>query len=234
LVLFGVGLILPPATDLSGPAWLSALSALQAGLAAYWADTVQSLVISPTALELDVLYDMPCNEIRRGMLELFSDRSSPVFRPVAKRSGSEWAMYVVPCVATVPVGTAPQFVSKALLPGAPTNPLMQLKHRVESFLETACSVEQAPMMLPPSNWANLFSFVRGMGFRKIARELIQATPEAKTQWSLSFQNKKLTMANFRARKQFEFSFPEETLADIQSLVVPTAQSLSLEFHGNIS
>ncbi|KWT98402.1 hypothetical protein APY03_0537 [Variovorax sp. WDL1] len=79
------------------------------------------------------------------------------------------------------------------------------------------------------DWANLFSFVRGMHFRKAVRELVTDRPEASNDWVLKFDAPTLRLTNFKARITKEFLFPEETPADVRQIAAAPASQLGIPY-----
>lgn len=230
LVVGGIGLLLPSELELSHPTWVKAVTKLTNGLSALWVDEVESVGVSQAPCALGSLALLSPTGLREEASRVFNGSNS--FEGLAFESPTEhgWQPYVIPFIAVLEPSKARDFVRKALMPGAPTQVLMALKHRFESCFEEAGLTP--PLMFPPSSWPNIFSMMRAVHFRKVARSLISEHPQNYRSWALNFCTPTLELTNFPARVASSFTFPEETAADVAAMVGPLVKEFDITFHGS--
>jgi hypothetical protein len=228
LILGGVGVLVPPGFDFQVDQWANAIEGLESGLASLWSDFAHAIVVMPEASPLDSLCRLRPQEVRSGLLQLFTDKWAEAFNLCEEPPADNWSAFVLPFVVAVDVESSKAFVQGELAPRAPTLAISGIKHRFESNFEDGAG-RKTPFLLPPVDWANLFSFVRGMHFRKAVREFAAGHPGARGDWVLKFDPPVLSLTNFKARVAREFLFPEETPDDVRMIAAAPATQLGITY-----
>lgn len=223
LVLFGVGVLVPPRTHWDLDQWGLAAEVLEAGLQTLWADSAHSVRLMPQPAPLSDLYALSPIQIRESLLELFAEHWSRTYTAPREDTRGGWVPIILPGVAALDPYAAKEFVHKTLTPGAVSEALSSIRHRFESFFEGSPGVPSV-VMLPPCNWATVFSTVRLMHLRKVLRDEVRKDGG---NWALRAGPRRLELTGFKAKQSYVFEFPEEPLETVSSLVTMAVENFGV-------